>query len=316
MPFEYQFQRIDGTYNNILVANNINSGQWLSDGMNLLGNQYSGNTTTYTTHKWKFVSWTQNGFLRTYDYYIGDVYIYINRIYELSVFVRGWWYDGQTFRFTFDIAERVGVNYNVNYNGNGSDGGSTGSNTAIYGSNFTFQANGFTRTGYTFFRWALNSDGNFIGYYNEGQLYGIWTMTSSNVIVYAEWSAKTSSIIYDANGVTVGSTTSNTATYGSSFTFQANGFTRTGYTFGGWHLYDGTTRINQKTYNSGESYGNWDKTETSYTAKAQWTPATATYTITYIADLPTGLYNFTPHTFTNAGATGRLGPEITQVRLA
>jgi hypothetical protein len=124
-----------------------------------------------------------------------------------------------------------------------------------------------------------------------------------------------STITYDGNQNTGGSTDSNTASYGSSFNFQANGFTKTGYTFGGWHLYDGITRINQTTYAEGQSYGTWDKTGTNYTAKAQWNPATEII-VTYIPNPPDVLYNFLTHTFTNASALGRTGPTITQVRAA
>lgn len=162
----------------------------------------------------------------------------------------------------------------ITYDGNQNTGGSTGSNTATYNSPFIFQANGFTKTGYTFFRWALNVNGNFIGYYNEGQLYGIWTMTSSNVIVYAQWTAKEYTITYDANGANGGTTNSNKATYDLNFTFQNNGFTLTGHEFSGWHLYDGITRINQtSTYGPTSAsylYGKWDK-DKNLTAKAQWT---------------------------------------------
>ena len=249
----------------------------------MLGNQFSGNTTTYTTHKWKFVSWVREGVFRDSDYISGDLYIPINSIFQLGAYVTVSWYNGTTWRFKFDIADRVGVNYNINYNGNDSDGGSTGSNTATYGSNYTFQANGFTKTGYTFYKWALNSNGNFIGYYNAEQLYGIWTLTSSNVIVYATWTAKTYTITYDANGGSgTLATNPQTATYDSSFTFQAaNGFTRTGYAFSGWWLYEsnGITRINStSTYASGQLYGTWN-IDRDVIAKAQWN--TNSYTVTF-----------------------------------
>jgi hypothetical protein len=254
----------------------------------LLGNQFSGNTTTYTTHKWKFVSWVREGVFRDSDYISGDLYIPINSIFQLGAYVTVSWYNGTTWRFKFDIADRVGVNYNINYNGNDSDGGSTGSNTATYGSNYTFQANGFTKTGYTFYKWALNSNGNFIGYYNAEQLYGIWTLTSSNVIVYATWTAKTYTITYDANGGSgTLATNPQTATYDSTFTFSANTFAKIGHEFSGWHLYDGITRINQtSTYGPASYlYGTWNQ-DKNLTAKAQWTPKE--YTITYDGNISSG----------------------------
>ena len=250
----------------------------------MLGNQFSGNTTTYTTHKWKFVSWVREGVFRDSDYISGDLYIPINSIFQLGAYVTVSWYNGTTWRFKFDIADRVGVNYNINYNGNDSDGGSTGSNTATYGSNYTFQANGFTKTGYTFYKWALNSNGNFIGYYNAEQLYGIWTLTSSNVIVYATWTAKTYTITYDANGGSgTLATNPQTATYDSTFTFSANTFAKIGHEFSGWHLYDGITRINQtSTYGPASYlYGTWNQ-DKNLTAIAQWTPNV--FTVTFNAN--------------------------------
>jgi hypothetical protein len=164
----------------------------------------------------------------------------------------------------------------ITYNGNGSTGGSTTSNTAISGSSFTFQANGFTRTGYTFFRWDLYNSNNI---YEESYIASstiTWTR-SGNYTTKASWSANTYTITYNGNGSTGGSTTSNTATYGSNFTFQANGFTRTGYTFNKWELYDSGNSF-VALYNSGQSYGIWNRLS-NHTAKATWN--INTYTVTF-----------------------------------
>jgi len=177
----------------------------------------------------------------------------------------------------------------ITYNGNGSDGGSTNSNTALYNYNFTFQTNGFTKTGYAFDKWALSSNGNFIGYYYSGQLYGAWTLTSRDAEALAIWTPERYTITYDANGVngdTSGTMINSTATYDSTFTFKANGFTRTGYAFFKWELFksDGTTRL-MEVYNSGQSYGIWNKTF-NIIAKATWNPES--YRITYKGNGNTG----------------------------
>ena len=226
------------------------------------------------THDWKLYEWSGTIYGNTTrslggnDAIADDQVIAVNQsftLYDVG-------YEYMTYYFKiYNIRYITSI---ITYDGNQNTGGSTGSNTATYNSPFIFQANGFTKTGYTFFRWALNVNGNFIGYYNEVQLYGIWTMTSSNVIVYAQWTAKEYTITYDANGANGGTTNSNKATYDLNFTFQNNGFTLTGHEFSGWHLYDGITRINQtSTYGPTSAsylYGKWDK-DKNLTAKAQWT---------------------------------------------
>ncbi len=225
------------------------------------------------THDWKLYEWSGTIYGNTTrslggnDAIADDQVIAVNQSFTL--YDVGYEY----MTYYFKIYNIRYITSTITYDGNQNTGGSTGSNTATYNSPFIFQANGFTKTGYTFFRWALNVNGNFIGYYNEGQLYGIWTMTSSNVIVYAQWTAKEYIITYDANGANGGTTNSNKATYDLNFTFQNNGFTLTGHEFSGWHLYDGITRINQTTYGPTSAsylYGKWDK-DKNLTAKAQWT---------------------------------------------
>ena len=226
------------------------------------------------THDWKLYEWSGTIYGNTTrslggnDAIADDQVIAVNQSFTL--YDVGYEY----MTYYFKIYNIRYITSTITYDGNQNTGGSTGSNTATYNSPFIFQANGFTKTGYTFFRWALNVNGNFIGYYNEGQLYGIWTMTSSNVIVYAQWTAKEYTITYDANGANGGTTNSNKATYDLNFTFQNNGFTLTGHEFSGWHLYDGITRINQtSTYGPTSAsylYGKWDK-DKNLTAKAQWT---------------------------------------------
>ena len=70
-----------------------------------------------------------------------------------------------------------------------------------------------------------------------------------------------------------------TVTYGSPFTFSANTFAKQGYEFGGWHLYDGITRINTtSTYTSGGSYVTTWNIDKNLTAQAQWTLSEFTVT--------------------------------------
>jgi hypothetical protein len=249
------------------------------------GNQYG----ISVTHDWQFERWWGSGEDSTdegnsdFGGVANDQVFQLNQ--TITLYGGGWRRNG----YYFKIYNLRTASTTITYNGNGSDGGSTNSNTALYNYNFTFQTNGFTKTGYAFDKWALSSNGNFIGYYYSGQLYGAWTLTSRDAIALAIWTAKKYTITYDANGGSgTLATNPQTATYDSTFTFSANGFTRTGYAFSGWWLYEsnGITRINStSTYASGQLYGTWN-IDRDVIAKAQWTPKE--YTITYDGNISSG----------------------------
>ena len=140
--------------------------------------------------------------------------------------------------------------YTVTYNANNGSGTMSNS-TATYNSNFMTRKNAFTRTGYTFNGWNEKADGTGTkwtltspGVYEYGS-YWKWTYTK-NITLYAQWTANTYTIAYNANGGT-GSTASSSHTYDVAKTLTANGFTRTGYTFAGW---------NTKADGSGTNYSN------------------------------------------------------------
>ncbi len=77
--------------------------------------------------------------------------------------------------------------YTITYNGNGNTGGSTTSNTCNYLEDCSFQANGFSKTGYIFDGWYTAASG--------GSKYGASIQLSSNITVYAHWIAATPYII-------------------------------------------------------------------------------------------------------------------------
>jgi hypothetical protein len=278
------------------------------------------------THDWRFYSWETKPVSGTYSTYGGEDYggLLDDQIFSLSQQVTLQTFGAGTAYYFRAHNVRV-ISSTITYVENGGTGSMTPSKVT-YNTNFTFSANTFTRTGYTFLGWHLYDGVTRLQYignsptrhdlktYADQESFGTWT-SSQNISAIAQWNPATYTITYDANGVgTSGIMTDSNVTYGSSFTFQANGFTRTGYTFGGWELYNynGDTRIDQTIYPNQASYANWDKT-TNLVAKAQWTPKT--FTIKYFADLP-ALYTFTTHTFTNAGALGRFGPTLTQVQAA
>lgn len=129
------------------------------------------------------------------------------------------------------------------------------------------------RTGYTFLGWNTAANGT-------GTRYNVLTSAtpSTNLVLYAEWSANNYAVTFDANGGS--GTMSNLAIVaGTAKALTANAFTRTGYTFAGW-----TTAAN----GTGTAYTN-SQSVTLYadvTLYAKWTANS--YTITFNANGGTG----------------------------
>ena len=121
-----------------------------------------------------------------------------------------------------------------------------------------------TRTGYAFSGWS-----------------GTYQNVSSDQIVTATYTAKTSALTFNANGGSGTMTTGKVATYGQAMPTGITLPTRSGYTFTGF--YDASSG-GTKYYNAdGTSAQNWDKNTTSGTTLyAQWTANT--YTVTFNAN--------------------------------
>ena len=120
--------------------------------------------------------------------------------------------------------------HTVSFYGNGATGGGTNSQTAS--TNQPLNLNGFTRTGYSFLGWDTNNSAS-TATYQDGQNYSF----SADIALYAIWVAQASHTITfngnGSNGSNGGSTNPQTATL--STTLNANGFTKTGYTFISWN---------------------------------------------------------------------------------
>lgn len=113
--------------------------------------------------------------------------------------------------------------YTVTYN---EQGGTTVSDATVnYGSSTTLPS--ISRSGFTFNGWySASSGGTFLG--NAGTSYGPVT---SSVTIYAQWTAITYTVTWNANGGTV-SPTSNSGTSGTVVTTPTP--TRSGFTFLYW----------------------------------------------------------------------------------
>ena len=165
------------------------------------------------------------------------------------------------------------VTYTVTFNANGATGGTApAAMTANAGSNITLPSgSSFTRSSYTFGGWNTNAYGWGTNY-SAGFLYTV----TGDVTLYARWEGTVTFNINGGSGTTPGAQTVNA---GSSITLPSgSGFTRSGYTFGGWNTNESGTGTN---YSAGSSY-----TPTSnITLYSRWIE---NYTVTFSANGATG----------------------------
>jgi uncharacterized repeat protein (TIGR02543 family) len=167
-------------------------------------------------------------------------------------------------------AQWTAITYTVTWNANGGTV-TPASNSGTSGTVVTAPTP--TRTGYSFNGWYTASSGGTL-VVNGGASYTI----TSTVTLYAQWTANTYTVSYNANGGT-GAPTSQTKTHDVALTLTLSTPTRTGYTFSSWNTAANGTGTY---YASGASY----TANASVTLYAQWTPNT--YTVSYDANGGTG----------------------------
>lgn len=135
--------------------------------------------------------------------------------------------------------------YVISYNGNGSTGGTVpGSGTFTTGGSYTASTNTGTlaKTGFTFVGWNTTANGDGTNY-----LEGATNVTAtSDLILYAKYSAASYTVSYDLNGATSSQPSQSPVQFGSTFTV-ASAATQAGKTFTGWS--DGSN-----TYGGGSTY--------------------------------------------------------------
>jgi uncharacterized protein (TIGR02145 family)/uncharacterized repeat protein (TIGR02543 family) len=195
---------------------------------------------------YSFAGWNTNSYGTGTKYNAGDIYRVI---------------DGSTL-----YARWIPV-YTVSFSDNGATGGSAPQAiTADSGSSVTMPVQGnITKIGHTFGGWNTKSDGTGTNY-GVGQTYTV----TSNVTLYAKWTAINCAVTFNGNGATSGIPTAMNAVYSGSITLPS--MARTGYTFGGWYENSAGTGTG---YAGGTSY----TVTKDITLYANWTPVT--YTITY-----------------------------------
>ena len=134
--------------------------------------------------------------------------------------------------------------YKITYNANGGTGAPS-VQTKWYGTALTLSTIKPTKTGHSFSKWNTASGGTGTSY-NPG---GSYTANASATL-YAQWTANTYAVKFDANGGT-GAPANQTKTYGTTLTLSSTKPTRTNYNFKGWGTSANATIV---AYNAGGSY--------------------------------------------------------------
>ena len=159
--------------------------------------------------------------------------------------------------------------YTVTFDKN--DAAATGTmspQTIAGGSSATLTANGYGKPGWSFAGWATTATGTVE--YEDGDSY---IMGSSDVTLYAKWTANSYTITFDKNdAAATGTMSSQTIACGSSATLTSNGYGKPGWNFAGW----ATTATGTVEYEDGDSYIMGGSDVTLY---ARWTANS--YTITF-----------------------------------
>ena len=148
------------------------------------------------------------------------------------------------------------VTHTVTFHANGGSG-TMEPQTIAEGSSANLSANLFTKTGFTFVGWAATSGGA-VAYNNQANC----IMGSSDVNLYAVWTANTHTITFNSNGGT-GTMSPQSIAEGESVNLSANNFTKTDCTFAGWSTTAGGALIyaDKQEYTMGSSdqilYAKW-----------------------------------------------------------
>lgn len=167
-------------------------------------------------------------------------------------------------------AQWTAINSGVSYNANGGSGAPAGSNYN-FGATVTVSSTVPTRTGYTFTGWNTQSGGGGTPYAATDT----FSMPSSAVVLYAQWSATAYALAYDANGGS-GAPVSSNRDFGATVTVSSGLPARSGYDFQGWNTEaagSGTSRTGGSTFTMPAS---------NVTLYAQW--SLATFTVYYNAN--------------------------------
>ena len=146
----------------------------------------------------------------------------------------------------------------LSYSSNGGSG-SPGSETRATAEVFQLSGTSPTRNGYTFSGWNTAADGSGSSLSPNGS----FTMPGQAVTLYAQWSVRTFTLAYNANGGS-GAPSSQTHAFDSTAQVSASLPQRVGYTFTGWNT---AANGSGTTYAPADSF---NMPATDITLYAQW----------------------------------------------
>ena len=188
--------------------------------------------------------------------------------------------------------------YNVTYKANGWEGEDV-KDEAIYDAKYVFTGSKFTRIGYRFVEWNTKSDGT--GTWYTEWFSGIWK-TTTWVNLYAQWTAETYTVTFDANEWEVVWDNTKEVSYDGEYGELLTA-TRLWYTFTGWYTEDTVgEKVESETRVSIASdhtlYAHWD--ENSYNVVYEgweWTE----WIVTWATYRYTEAFNLSANNFTKRG---------------
>ncbi|MGI6721035.1 MAG: InlB B-repeat-containing protein [Anaerovoracaceae bacterium] len=120
------------------------------------------------------------------------------------------------------------ITFKVSFDANDGEG-TMDPQSLDYGRETALTTNTFTRKGYTFTGWNTAADGSGTAYTDGAQV-----TTKQDMTLYAQWSANTYNVSFNANGGK-GSMDTQSLEYGRDAELAKNTFKRDGYSFTGWN---------------------------------------------------------------------------------
>ena len=247
------------------------------------------NCDTYknlTSNGYSLTGWTFNGWNTQADG-SGDGYINSESVKNLS------YTDEATVTL---YAQWTANTYAIVYNGNKPAGASDSISGATALSNHTYDTakplttNGYSLTGWTFDGWNTQANGSGLSFDDDASVSNLTSTQGGTVTLYAQWSANTYTIVYNANkpagasGDTEGATDTSNHTYDIWTNLNSNGYSLTGWTFDGWNTQANGSGLS---FNDDASVSNLTTTQgATFTLYVMW--EAITYTVEYNSNKPAG----------------------------
>jgi len=232
--------------------------------------------------------------------------------YTEPALINVWDFAADTVTRNITLYAKWNAVYTVTYDKNADDAeGTTPDSEHTCDVEKKLSLNGYTRSGYVFVGWSRSGDGE-LEYEDEEAVINLSTVAGATVTLYAVWSDKAYTVVYNKNADDAAGTMANSVfLIDVPQNLRTNFFSRTGYTFAGW------TRTSTGTleFTDGQIIPPPNLTQTpgeTVTLYAVWNPIT--YTVRYNADGGTGTMadqqftydvpqNLRKNTFTRTGYT-------------